>query len=49
MKSIDYFLNQLREQGQQLEQLVATISREERFKAAPICADLAISMMCREY
>lgn len=48
MKSLNSFLNQLREQSQQLEQFVAAMSREPKFEAVPVCVDLAISMMCRE-
>ncbi len=48
MKSLDYFLNQLREQHQHLEQFIASMSREERLEAAPVCVDLAISLMCRK-
>jgi hypothetical protein len=47
MKSLNHFLNQLREQSQQLEQFVATMSREQRLEATPVCVELAISMMCR--
>ena len=46
MKSLEYFLNQLREQREQLEQFVTSVSREEKPESAPVCADLAISLMC---
>ncbi len=54
MDSIEYFLNRclsnaynLQNLAEQLEQIVAVMAREQRLETAPVCADLAMSMMCR--
>lgn len=47
MKSLDTFLRQLREPCDQLEQIIAAMSRRPQPGTAPVCVELAISMMCR--
>lgn len=42
MKSFDTFLQQFREQCDQLK-----LSRRQQPETAPVCVELAISMMCR--
>jgi hypothetical protein len=47
MKSLDIFLQQFREHCDQLEQILAAMSRKPQPETAPVCVELAISMMCR--
>lgn len=52
MNSIEPFLNRFFanadtvQEPQQLEQFVASMARERRLETAPVCADLALSLMC---
>jgi hypothetical protein len=43
MKLLESFIYEYR---QQLERLIAVMSRKEMLETAPVCVDLTLSMMC---